>query len=166
MSYRWEPQGIDLEHFSPKEFDRPELMDGGFLKELDTVRMRCGFPLRVTDDARNQEDLERIYAAEIAMGKDYPKESAHLYKRGPIQANRDAVPVRAVDIKPAPPKADDGCALTYPERCLELDYQILRMWKEGKWKHLGLGYETAHNHVDDTPRLGLRRPARWVQPSR
>jgi len=166
VSYDWVAQGVTLEHFAPGEFDHPELMDGAFLKDLDTLRMRCGFPLKVTDDARTEEDLERIYSAEIALGKPYPKDSAHLYVKGAVQLDKQSTPVRAVDIKPAPPKPGDGSQLSYTERWLELDYQILRMWKEGRWKHLGLGYETAHNHVDDTPRLGVKRPARWVQPSR
>jgi hypothetical protein len=158
VSYRWEVQKINLEHFSPDEFDHPERMDPEFLKDIDVLRMRCGFPLEITDDARTKEEMEILYAPEIALGKGYPRDSAHLYAQEQL--------VRCVDIKPAKPKANDGCPLSYVDRLLELDYQILRMWKEGRWKHLGLGYETAHTHIDDTPRLGSKRPARWVQPSR
>ena len=157
MAYDW-PGGFSLEFFGPDEFDRPELMDPTFLQELDRLRMRCGFPLKVTDDARNDEDLERIYAREIAKGQDYPRNSSHLSVDGAL--------VRAVDIKPASPRATDGSALSLDERELELSYQILRLWKEGNWAKLGFGIETAHWHIDDTPRLGNRRPAFWVAVSR
>lgn len=157
MAYDW-GSGVSLEFFGPSEFDKPELMDPGFLRELDTLRMRCGFPLRITDDARDQEDLERIYAREIAINKPYPKTSSHL--------GLDGVLARAVDIKPSVPRPHDGSDLTLEERELELTYQVLRLWKEGTWKHLGLGIETGHFHVDDTPRLGAKRPAFWVAVSR
>ena len=52
--YEW-PGGLNLKFFGPGEFDRPELMDGGFLRELDTLRERCGFPLTITDDAREKQ---------------------------------------------------------------------------------------------------------------
>jgi len=61
--YEW-PGGFRLQYFGPTEFDRPELMDRDFLRELDRLRERCGFPLTINDDARNTEDLERIYAKE------------------------------------------------------------------------------------------------------
>jgi hypothetical protein len=157
MAHEW-PGGFSLQFFAPNEFDRPELMDPTFLADLDRLRMRCGFPLRVTDDARNQEDLERIYASEIAKGQDYPRNSAHLSLDGAL--------VRAVDLKPAPPRPDDGSELTLDERELELSYQILQAWKEGRWPSLGYGIETGHWHIDDTPRLGNRRPAHWVAVSR
>lgn len=157
MSYVWEKQGVTLEHFSPKEFDRPDLMDAGFLRDLDTLRMRCGFPLTVNDDARNEEDLHRIYRREIAKGLPVP-DSAHLFK--------DDIDVRSVDIEPSIPRPGDGSDLSLEERELTLTYEILRMWKEGRWKSLGLGIETGHWHVDDTPRLGPKRPAFWVAVSR
>ncbi len=160
MSYFWKKQGITIQHFGPDEFDHPDLMDGGFLSEMDTVRMRCGFPIKINDDARTREDLERIYAKEIARGQHYPTDSAHVYDE------EDDVLVRSVDWEPALPADGDGSDLTLEERELDMDYQILRMWKEGVWKHIGVGYETGHNHTDDTPRLGARRPARWVAVSR
>lgn len=155
MAYEWTDQGITLEHFSPSEFDRPNLMDPSFLRDLDTLRMRCGFGLKINDDARNDDDLKRIYAREIAKGQSYPKDSAHLYK--------EEAKVRAADLEPIP---GTGNGMTLEEMELRLTYEILRMWKEGKWPHLGLGIETAHWHVDDTPRLGAKRPAFWVAVSR
>jgi len=74
--------------------------------------------------------------------------------------------VRAVDIEPALPKSGDGSDLPLEQRELELTYQILHMWKEGRWPRLGLGIETGHWHIDDTPRLGSKRPAFWVAVSR
>ena len=157
MAHDW-PQGFSLQFFSPSEFDRPELMDPTFLQDLDRLRMRCGFPLKVTDDARNQEDLNRIYAREIAKGQDYPRDSAHLHTGDTL--------VRAVDVKPAIPRSNDGSDLSLEERELELSYEILRLWKDGKWPKLGLGIETGHWHIDDTPRLAGKRPAFWVSVSR
>ena len=156
MPYDW-PHGFSLEFFSPSEFDHPELMDQLFLKDLDRLRMRCGFPLKINDDARTQEDLERIYAKEIAKGQSYPKTSSHLHLTSPV---------RAVDIEPSIPHPGDGSELTLEERELELSYQILLMWKQGKWAHLGLGMETGHWHIYDTPRLAEKRPAFWVAVSR
>ena len=155
--YEW-PGGFRLQYFGPTEFDRPELMDRDFLRELDRLRERCGFPLRINDDARNTEDLERIYAKEIAKGESYPKTSSHLHM--------DDTLVRAVDVEPALPKSGDGSDLPLEQREMELTYQILHMWKEGRWPRLGLGIETGHWHIDDTPRLGSKRPAFWVAVSR
>ena len=64
MSYDW-PQDFASEFFSPKEFDHPTLMDPSFIRDLDTLRMRCGFPVRVNDDARSQEEHEYLYRREI-----------------------------------------------------------------------------------------------------
>ena len=97
--HQWGPRdtGFTLKHFGPSEFKYPTLMDEGFLKDLDDLREGCGFPLTITDSARTQQDLERIYAREIARGESYPTDSAHLFTEGN--------PVRAVDLKPAIPKA-------------------------------------------------------------
>jgi hypothetical protein len=157
MAYKW-PRGFELEYFSPGEFDHPELMDPLFLADLDRLREACGFALTITDDARDQADLDRIYAREIAKGVPYPRDSAHLYlEGGPL--------VRAVDLKPGTPRAGDGSTLTLEERELELTHQILKFWGTG-WEHLGLGIESAHWHIDDTPRLEAKRPAFWVAVSR
>lgn len=158
MSYYWPDQDITLEHFGPHEFDHPKLMDTGYLQELDTLRMRCGFPLDIDDDARTEDEHRRLYAHKIAAGKPWPQDSAHLYKEGQ--------PVRATDLKPTPPHPDDGCKLTIEERQIRLTYEITRMHVEGRWKSLGLGCETSHWHVDDTPRLGNKRPAYWVAESK
>ncbi len=154
MAYEW-PQGFRAEFFSPKEFDHPDLMDPSFIRDLDTLRMRCGFPITVNDDARTTEEHEHLYRMEISKGEAYPEDSSHLEcEEG----------VRAGDIEPSPPKATDGCDLNLNERELEINFQILRLYKEGRWKHLGLGIETGHFHVDDTPRLS--RPSFWVAVSR
>lgn len=158
MSYAWEAQGITLEHFGPAEFKYPDLMDSAFLRDLDTLRMRCGFPLTINDSARTVADLERIYRKEIAKGQSYPTDSSHVWK--------EEADVRAVDFEPTPPRSGDGCDLSLEERELTLLYEVLRFWKEGRWKHLGLGVETGHLHADDTPRLGSRRPAHWVAVSK
>ena len=157
MAHDW-PGGFSLQFFGPGEFDHPDLMAPTFLQALDRLRMRCGFPRTITDDARNQEDLNRIYAREIAKGQPYPTTSAHLHL-GDIL-------VRSVDIKPATPSSNDGSVLSLEERELELSYQVLRLWKDGKWPKLGLGIETGHWHIDDTPRLAGKRPAFWVAVSR
>ena len=157
MAHDW-PGGFSLQFFGPGEFDHPDLMDPTFLQDLDRLRMRCGFPLTITDDARNQEDLNRIYAREIAKGQPYPTTSAHLHL-GDIL-------VRAVDIKPATPSSNDSSDRSLEERELELSYQVLKLWKDGKWPKLGFGIETGHWHIDDTPRLGAKRPAFWVAVSR
>ena len=128
------------------------------MENLDTLREACGFPLRINDDARTDADMKRIYRKEIAKGQDYPTNSAHL----PVGDNL----VRAVDIEPAVPVPGDGSSLTLEERELELIYQILRMYKLGFWPDLGLGLETGHIHIDDTPRLAHKRPAFWVAVSK
>jgi len=157
MAHDW-PGGFSLQFFGPSEFDHPDLMDPTFLQDLDRLRMRCGFPLTITDDARDQEDLDRIYAREIAKGLSYPTTSAHLHI--------DNTLVRSVDLKPATPRAGDGSDLNLEERELVLTFQVLKLWEDAVWPHLGLGIETAHWHIDDTPRLGERRPAFWVAVSR
>lgn len=145
MSYEWPSHGITLEYFSESEFDHPELMDVTFLRDLDTLRMRCGFALKIHDDARTSAEHDALYASSSSK----PTDSAHLYMFD--------YPVRAVDIAPAEPTE---------ERQLRLTYEILRFWHEGRWPHLGLGCETAHWHIDDTPRLAARRPAYWVDVSK
>jgi len=157
MAHDW-PGGFSLQFFGPSEFDHPDLMDPTFLQDLDRLRMRCGFPLTITDDARDQEDLDRIYAREIAKGLSYPTTSAHLHI--------DNTLVRSVDLKPATPRAGDGSGLDLEERELVLTFQVLKLWDDGQWQHLGLGIETGHWHIDDTPRLGAKRPAFWVAVSR
>tara|TARA_R100001594_G_scaffold12687_1_gene27992 strand:- start:3398 stop:3889 length:492 start_codon:yes stop_codon:yes gene_type:complete len=163
MGHKWKKEeghhdGFELKHFAPHEFDHPQLMDADFMENLDTLRETCGFPLRINDDARTDADMKRIYRKEIAKGQDYPTSSAHLQ----IGDNL----VRAVDIEPAVPVPGDGSSLTLEERELELIYQILRMYKLGFWPDLGLGLETGHIHIDDTPRLAHKRPAFWVAVSK
>lgn len=45
-----------LAHFAPGEFRHPELIDADAAYYLDAVRHRFGFPLYVTDDAREPSD--------------------------------------------------------------------------------------------------------------
>lgn len=169
MSYHW-PQGFESQFFSPREFDHPELMDPAFIGDLDTLRMRCGFPIDITDDARTREELEALYAEEIMKdheaglpyGTSWPEDSAH----SPMEVDDVLILVRACDAKPTLPRDGDGCALTLEQRQLKLNYEIGRMHEDGHWPKMGLGVETAHWHMDDTPRLGSRRPAFWVAVSR
>ncbi|KKM84149.1 hypothetical protein LCGC14_1302100 [marine sediment metagenome] len=165
MPHKW-PGGFTLQFWSPKEFKRSELMDSDFLKDLDYLRMKCGFPLRMNNDARTQEDLERIYAKEISKGQHYPTDSSHLYIEGNVEFEEEEVKVRAGDIEPSIPRPGDGSDFTLEKRELKLLLEILKMWEEGRWPKLGLGIETGHTHVDDTPRLGDRRPAHWVAVSK
>lgn len=142
--------GFSLEFFSMEEFDHPTLMDQTFLRDWDTVRMRCGFPLKVNDDARLEEEHRLLYTKERQKGLPWPQDSAHLYI--------DNIPVRALDVEPSIPSIGDGCLLTLDQRELKLLYEILRMYEEGRWPYLGLICETGHFHVDDTPRLSHKRP--------
>ena len=166
MAHEW-PQGFTSEFFSPREFDHPELMDPSFIGDLDTVRMRCGFPVDITDDARTREELEALYAEEILKdqeagqpyGWSWPEDSAHAVGEG-------GELVRCVDCKPSLPKPGDGSNLSLERRQLKLNHELGRMHDEGRWPKLGLGVETAHWHADDTPRLGPKRPAFWVAVSR
>ena len=163
MAHKWLKEqdshdGYELEFFAMHEFDHPQMMDPDFMQGLDTLRKRCGFPLRINDDARTEADMQRIYRKEIAKGQAYPTTSAHLQVGDNL--------VRAVDIEPAVPKPGDGSGLTLEERELELVYQALRLYKEGVWPNLGLGLETGHVHIDDTPRLANKRPAFWVAVSK
>ena len=163
MAYEW-PGGFTLQFWSPKEFKYPELMDPTWLQDLDRLRMLCGFPLKINSDARTQEDLERIYAREIAKGQDYPRSSSHLYQEA--EGDNPEIKVRAGDVEPVIPKLGDGSEFNLEERELKLLLEILKFWEEGRWPALGLGVETGHTHIDDTPRLGLRRPACWVAVSK
>ena len=168
MAHQWQgPDGeFTLQFFSMREFDHPDLVDPNFLQDLDRIRMRCGFGLSVKDDARTMEELESLYASEIAKelsqglprGTLWASDSAHLYVAPTL--------VRCVDIKPSVPRVGDGSDLTLDERELELVWQIIQMKKDGKWPNLGLICETAHFHVDDTERLGARRPYFGVGVSR
>ena len=163
MAHKWQKQegyhdGFELNHFAPHEFDRPQLMDADFMQSLDILRDRCGFPLTINDDGRTDADMKRIYRKEIAKGQSYPTTSAHL------QIGDHAV--RAVDLEPSVPRPGDGSSLTLEERELELIYQILTMYKQGDFPYLGLGLETGHIHLDDTPRLKHKRPSFWVAVSK
>ena len=165
MAYEWSG-GFTLQFWSPSEFKYPDLMDPNWMQDLDLLRSRCGFPLRINSDARTTEDLERIYAKEIAKGQSYPTDSAHLYFEEREEEEESEVKVRAGDIEPVIPKSGDGSELNLEERELKLLLEILKMWEEGRWPKLGLGVETGHTHIDDTPRLGERRPAHWVAVSK
>ena len=166
MAHEW-PQGFASRFFHPKEFDHPELMDPDYIGGLDLLRGRCGFPLDITDDARTREELEALYAEEILKdqeaglpyGASWPEDSAHA-------VGEDGELVRAADLKPTLPRSGDGSGLTLEERQLRLTGQIYLMYDEEHWPKLGLGIETAHWHIDDTPRLGAKRPAFWVAVSR
>ena len=149
MPHQW-PQGFSSVFFSPSEFDHPELMDGNFIRELDTLRMRCGFALEITDDARTEAEHKALYKAELEKGGKYPTDSGHLYQ--------DNILVRCVDIRPA----EDT-----PMNRMRMLYEILRMHFQSKYfTHLGLIVETRHVHMDDTTRLKGKRPYFSIDVSR
>jgi len=135
VPFEW-PDGSELEYFSPLEFDHPELMDMSFMRDLDRLRMRCGFAITITDDARLPHDMARLY------GSNWP-DSAHLYQ--PASDDHPEYLVRAVDLKPA-------SAQTKAEREakeMEIAYQALTFWKEDRWPAFQLEVATRHLHLDD-----------------
>lgn len=153
--YEW-PQGFTASFFSPREFDHPELIDPNFVLALDRIRLRCGFPIKVNDDARTWEEHTALYADEIAAGDPFPTESAHLHDT----PTSDPTPVRAVDIRPA------GRHDT-PINRMRLLFEILRLhFIDGLFPNLGLIVETGHIHVDDCERLADSRPYLGVGVSR
>jgi len=147
--FTW-PQGFETRFFDVREFDHPELMDPNFIKDLDLLRERCGFGIKILDDARTESDLRRLYKREIELGLPWPKDSAHLFIHNQL--------VRAVDFRPLYPTIGDGCDLPYEGRELILVSEIIRMYKDRTWINLGLIVETKHIHVDDCPRIASRRP--------
>ena len=155
MSYRWPHQDVNLRNFSPAEFDRPELMDGTFLIDLDDLRSLCGFGLRITDDARNRVDMARIYGGDDSRWPD----SAHLYHAERPPPRQPGLPlaraeylVRAVDLKPAG-------ASTFEEREekeLILIHHAIQFYIDGRWPSIGVELATRHIHLDDYVWLGRR----------
>lgn len=154
MSYQW-PDGTTVEHFSPLEFDHPDLMDMGFVADLSDLRAKCGFAIKVTDDARVDADMARLYG-DVSKWPD----SAHLYHAAGQYAKsasgRLMVPViggtdlpeylvRAVDVKPA----GVATAEEREEKELEIIYRACRFWKQGRWPHFQLEVATRHLHIDD-----------------
>lgn len=141
----WGWHDLTLRYFSPREFDHPDKMSREFLLILDEWRGRCGFPVRVLDDARTSAEHEYLYRQQIAAGK-RPPNSAHL--RG-----------RAVDCRPVEPSE---------EREMLMAYHALDMWYHGTWPWLGLEVATAHLHLDSDPVLVAekRRPHLWSGASR
>lgn len=143
------PQGFESRFFHPNEFDHPELMDPAFIEQLDILRGRCGFGIKITDDARTQEELEYLYRRDIESGKSWPKDSAHLYIKGS--------PVRAVDLRPSKPSESSDLILVH---------EITKMYLDKTWMYLGLIVESKHFHIDDCPKLKDRRPLLTIGESR
>ena len=150
MSYRWPSQDVNLRNFSPAEFDRPELMDGTFLIDLDDLRSLCGFGLRITDDARNDVDMARLYGPDPSRHPD----SAHVY-----HAEQPALAeylVRCVDFKPAGAASFEE----REEKELIIVHRVIQFHLDGRWPFLGLEIATRHLHADDYDWEGrsARRP--------
>ena len=142
MSYLW-PQGAEIEFFSPLEFDHPELMDMLFVSDLARLRMRCGVAITITDDARLPHDMERLYGP-----RERWPDSAHLYK--PDSHEHGEYLVRAVDCKPA----SAATKQEREEKEMEMAYQALTFWKEGRWEQCQLEVATRHLHFDDYTWMG------------
>lgn len=134
----FEEQDIWLEYFAPTEFEHPDQMNAELLTNLDELRHRCGFPIKINDGYRTDADMAAIY------GSDRSKWSNSPHMRG-----------RGVDIEP---HGD----LTYAEfhrRKMVIMYHALAMWMEGKWPRLGLELADVHTHLDnDTENT---RPFAW-----
>lgn len=131
--HEWSWQRLELEYFAPREFDHPELMDADMLLVLDEWRRRCGFPFRVTDDARTIPEHRQLYRREIEAGEPWPEDSAH--PRG-----------RAVDVTPAG-------GYDTPMNRLRMLRVADEMYEDGTWPELGIIAETAHIHADRDPDL-------------
>jgi len=139
------PEGLELEFFSPIEFDHPDWMDPAFLVDLDELRRQCGFPIRITDDARNEVEMARLYGPDRNTWPD----SAHVYRPGRYL-------VRCVDMKPA-------AAVTFEERERKeiiLVNRATAFYESGRWPCFGIIIETRHFHFDDYnwPGRRARRP--------
>lgn len=83
---------LTLRHFTPRDFQRPDLMGYEFVKWLDDLRERVGFPIVVTSDARSK-------AHNIAVGG--AADSAHV-----IDENDPTQSCNAIDIGKRP-RPDD-----------------------------------------------------------
>ncbi len=139
MSYHWPVQDVNLRHFSPVEFDRPELMCGLFLIDFDDLRSECGFPLRITDDARDRVDMTRLYGPNSARWPD----SAHLYRTE--SGEMPEYLVRCLDFKPA-----GGLSFAEREhRELIVVHRGISFYESGRWPCFGFELATAHIHFDD-----------------
>jgi hypothetical protein len=146
MSYRWPKQDVNLRHFSPAEFDRPELMDGLWLIDLDDYRSACDFGLRVTDDARNDADMTRLYGADASTHPD----SAHLYH--PEGINLPEYLVRCADLKPSAV----GSLEEREHKELIMVHHAIQFYIDGRWPCFMLELATRHIHIDDYQWKGRR----------
>lgn len=124
----------DLKWFDEREFDHPDEMDPDFLRLLDTLRERCGFPILLTNDYRTESDMERIYGPDRSEWANSP------HQRG-----------LAVDCQPIPNTS---------KKRMRLVFEALHLWRSGSWPNLGIEIATRHIHLDaDTE---LRRPHLWI----
>lgn len=139
----WEWQGIQLDHFSPREFKHPEMMDRDLLLQVDALRRRCGFALHVTSDGRSEADIEAIYGDDQSEWPGWLREVGSPHQRG-----------HAIDFVPA---ADDK--QTRDERRAKVFSEAFQMWEMGLWPRCGIEFADHHIHVDND--VKLRRPHFW-----
>lgn len=136
-----EREALKLFHFSPNEFDHADLMDPVFLLQLDYFRECCGFPLKVTDDARTWEEHRALYRDTPL--DEIPRGSAHLAVSDP---QRDHGLATAVDLRARPHGHVQRATMTWV---------ALEFHRIGIWPLLGLIVETRHHHIDH-----LQNPAK------
>lgn len=147
MAHYFSAQDLELTHFETFEFDRPEKIHGPLLRRLDRVRHLCGFPIRVTSDARTEEDLIRIYG------------SLEEATDSPHQVRSDGW-AHAVDVQPAGELAFGE----FHRRKAMIYHHAFQIYLQGDWERQGLELGTSHVHLDNDPKL--KRPYWWGGRSR
>lgn len=145
------PNRLTLDHFSPAEFDHPDKVDPELLELLDEVRHRCGFPIRVNDDARTLQDVVDIYGPQESW-PDWLRESG-----SPHQIHDDGYG-HAVDVEPA----GDHDWSTFHTRKMEIACHAFGL--RSIWPNQGIEVGTSHVHLDTSPKL--KRPYYWGGESR
>lgn len=127
------PEGVELQHFVPGEFDRPDKVDPELLELLDEVRARCGFPIKVNSDVRDPEDTA-----------------------GPHAIHDDGWG-HAVDVQPA------GSLEFSEFHTRKMEIACTAFWmgpaRMGVWPNQGVEVGTQHVHLDTSP--DLKRPYYW-----
>lgn len=154
MAHHWPRQAIQLNHFHPDEFDRPEIMDPNLLYHIDELRKRCGFPLIVTSDGRKLDDLIRIYG----NPDDWP---SWLKEKGSPHQQREDSWAHAVDLTP---KMGSLSRQEVRIRMADMFMHARQMHKEGLWPRQGIEFATEHLHFDNDTQL--KRPWYWTGQSK
>lgn len=149
-----------LRFFKEREFKRPELLDPEWLRELDELRGRFGHKIIVVSDVRTVNEQAALYDKEVQTEIDRGLRRGTLWPMdGPHVFINDTL-VRCADVKVV------GVKISPAETKIRFNNAVTSMFLDGTWAHLGFGVETQHFHIDDTPRLKVRRPAFWVDVSR